>query len=284
MGRLRDRMIMDMELKSLSPRTIKTYLRWVEQFVIHYGKSPEQLGDEEIRDYLHYILKEKKASQAAMNQAYSALKFFYEKTLQREWNGSKIPRSKTPKKLPIVLSQDEVQRIFSSTRNLKHLTAFMIIYSGGLRVGELVKLKVSDIDRERMSIRIRHGKGAKDRYTVLGERTLEVIQEYWHSCHPQDWLFPGEKTGNYLSVSSIQRAFRGSLTRAGIPKHASVHTLRHSFATHLLERGVDLYFIQRLLGHTSSKTTLVYIHVARRNISQIKSPIDFFDKDKKPKP
>lgn len=284
MGKLRDRMIMDMELKNLSPRTIKTYLHWVEQFVIHYGKSPEHLGDEEIRGYLHYILKERKASQSAMNQAYSALKFFYERTLQRQWNGSKIPRSKLPKKLPVVLSQDEVQRIFSATKNLKHLAAFMIIYSGGLRVGEAVKLKLSDIDSERMSIRICQGKGAKDRYTVLGERTLEVIREYWHAYHPQNWLFPGEKAGNYLSVSSIQRAFRGSLSRAGISKKASVHTLRHSFATHLLERGIDLYFIQRLLGHTSSKTTSIYIHVARKNVARIKSPIDFLDNDENPKP
>ena len=284
MGRLRDRMIMDMELKNLSPRTIKTYVYWMKEFTVHYGKSPERLGDEEIRDYLHYILKNKKASQSSMNQAYSALKFFYERTLQREWNGSKIPRSKIPKKLPVVLSQDEVQRIFSATNNLKHLAAFMIIYSGGLRVGEAVKLKLSDIDRDRMNIRIRQGKGAKDRYTILGERALEVIREYWHAYHPKNWLFQGEKAGNYLSVSSIQRAFRGSLTRAGITKKASVHTLRHSFATHLLERGIDLYFIQRLLGHTSPKTTSVYIHVARKNIAQIKSPIDFLDDYERPKP
>jgi integrase/recombinase XerD len=283
MGRLKDRMRMDMELKNLSRRTIKTYLHWVERFTIHYGKSPEKLGDEEIRGYLHYLLKEKKASQAAMNQAYSALKFFYEKTLHREWNSTKIPRSKIPKKLPVVLSQDEILRIFSATRTLKHLTAFMIIYSGGLRVGELVKLRVTDIDRERMSIRIRQGKGAKDRYTILGERTLEVIQKYWHSYQPQDWLFPGEKKGNYLSVSSIQRGFSGALRRAGISKRASVHTLRHSFATHLLEQGVDLYYIQRLLGHSSQKTTSVYIHVARKNITQIKSPIDFLDNDEDPK-
>lgn len=284
MGRLRDRMIKDMELKNLSPRTVKTYLYWMKQFTVHYGKSPAQLGDEEIRDYQHYLLKTQRASQASMNQAYSALKFFYERTLQREWNGSKIPRSKIPKKLPVALSQDEVLRIFSATKNLKHLTAFMIIYSGGLRVGEAVKLEVSDIDSERMTIRVRQGKGAKDRYTILGKRTLEVVREYWHSYHPKNWLFPGEKEGNYLSVSSIQRGFQGCLSRSGISKKASVHTLRHSFATHLLERGIDLYFIQRLLGHTSPKTTSVYIHVARKNIAQIKSPIDFLDNNEKPKP
>ena len=283
MGELRDRMKMDMELKNLSPRTIKIYLCWMKQFTIHYGKSPDQLGDEEIRGYLYYLLKEKQASQASMNQAYSALKFFYERTLQREWNGTKIPRSKQPKKLPVVLSQDEVQRIFSATKNLKHRAALMVIYSGGLRVGEAVKLKLSDIDRDRMSIRVRQGKGAKDRYTILGERALEVLQEYWHAYRPQDWLFPGKKKGNYLSVSSIQRAFRGSLTRACISKNASVHTLRHSFATHLLENGTDLYFIQRFLGHTSSKTTSVYIHIARRNIARIKSPIDLLDDYEKPK-
>lgn len=284
MGELRDRMKMDMELKNLSPRTIKIYLCWMKQFTIHYGKSPDQLGDEEIRGYLYYLLKDKQASQSSMNQAYSALKFFYERTLQREWNGTKIPRSKQPKKLPVVLSQDEVQRIFSATKNLKHRAALMVIYSGGLRVGEAVKLKLSDIDRDRMSIRVRQGKGAKDRYTILGERALEVLREYWHAYHPQDWLFPGEKTGNYFSVSSIQRAFRGSLTRARISKNASVHTLRHSFATHLLEHGTDLYFIQRFLGHASSKTTSVYIHIARKNIARIKSPIDFLDDYEKPKP
>ena len=284
MGRLRDRMIKDMELKNLSPRTIKTYLHWMKEYTIHYGKSPDQLGDEEIRDYLHFLLKERKASQASMNQAYSALKFFYERTLQRGWSGSKIPRSKIPKKLPVVLSQDEVRRIFSATENLKHLAALMIIYSGGLRVGEVVKLKVSDIDSERMTIRIRQGKGAKDRYTILGERTLEVIREYWHANHPTDWLFPGVKDGNYVSISTIQSAFRDALDLTDITKKASVHTLRHSFATHLLERGIDLYFIQHLLGHTSPKTTSIYIHIARKNIAQIKSPIDFLNDHEKPKP
>ena len=282
MERLRDRMIKDMELKNLSPRTIKTYLHWMKEFTNHYGKSPLQLGDEEIRDFLHYLLKTRKSSQASMNQAYSAMKFFYERTLQREWDGTKIPRSKIPKKLPVVLSQGEVQRIFSVTKNLKHLAAFMILYSGGLRVGELIKLKVSDIDSERMTIRVRHGKGAKDRYTVLGERTLEVIREYWQAYHPIDWLFPGVKDGNYVSASTIQRAFRDTLDLTHITKKASVHTLRHSFATHLLEQGIDLYYIQRLLGHTSPKTTAVYIHIARKNIAQIKSPIDFLNDHEKP--
>lgn len=284
MGKLKDRMKMDMELKNLSPRTIKTYLSWMKQFTIHYGRSPDQLGDEEIRNYLHYLLKEKEASQASMNQAYSALKFFYEKTLQRDWSGRKIPRSKVPKKLPIVLSQEEVEKIFSVTTNLKHRAAFMTIYSGGLRVGEAAKLKVSDIDGERMTIRVRQGKGAKDRYTILGERALEVIREYFHVYHPKDWLFPGVKDGNYVSVSTFQRAFRDALDLTDIPKKASVHTLRHSFATHLLEHGTDLYFIQRLLGHTSSRTTAVYIHVARRNIARIKSPIDFPYDAEKPTP
>ena len=208
MGRLRDRMITDMELKNLSPRTIKTYLYWMREFTAHYGKSPTQLGDEEIRGYLHYMLKSKKASQASMNQAYSALKFFYERTLQREWNGSKIPRSKMPKKLPVVLSQDEVRRIFSATKNLKHLAALMVTYSGGLRVGETVKLKLSDIDSERMAIRVRQGKGAKDRYTILGERALEVIREYWHAHHPQYWLFPGKSAGKKPVLRALGITYR----------------------------------------------------------------------------
>jgi integrase/recombinase XerD len=282
MGELRERMKMDMELKNLSPRTIETYLGWMKDYTIHYGKSPEELGDEDIRNYLYYLLKEKGVSQSSINQAYSALKFFYEKTLGRTWNEDKIPRSKVPKKLPVVLSKEEVSSVFSCTKNLKHRTILETIYSGGLRLGEALRLKVTDIDSKRMVIRLRQAKGNKDRYTLLGERTLKRLRQYWGIYRPKEWLFPTSGHDKPLCPSTIRRVLKRSLQDAGVKKEASVHTLRHSFATHLLESGADLYYIQRLLGHTTSNTTSIYLHVTRKDLTNIKSPIDLLEDPEKP--
>jgi site-specific recombinase XerD len=276
MGALREKMKMDMELRNFSIRTIKSYLSWIKNFTLHYGISPEKLGDDDIRNYLYYLLKEKKASQSSMNQAYSALRFFYEKTLGRTWHEDKIPRSKVPKRLPNILSKDEVQRVFSNTSNLKHRAAFMTIYSGGLRLNEATHLKPTDIDSERMTIKVR-GKGDKDRYTLLGEKALDILRTYWNLYHPSEWLFPSRKPGQPISGSTFQKAFKKSLHLAVIKKKASIHTLRHSFATHLLESGTDLFYIQRLLGHTTAKTTAVYLHVTRKDLTNVKSPIDLLE-------
>lgn len=283
MGELGRKMKMDMELKGLSLRTIETYLSWMKKFTRHYGRSPEKLGDDDVRDYLHFLLKEKKVSQASINQAYSALKFFYQTTLGRSWQGERIPRSKVPKKLPVVLSKEEVQEIFSSTSNLKHLAIFMTIYSGGLRLSEGTHLKPEDIDSKRMSIKVL-GKGGKERYTLLGEKALEILRAYWKECRPSQWLFASKISGQPISTSSVQRAFKSSVHKAGVKKKASIHTLRHSFATHLLESGVDIIYIQRLLGHTSAKTTAIYLHVTRKGVARIKSPIDLLEDTDKPSP
>ena len=274
MGKLRDQMEMDMKLRRLSPKTISCYLACMRNIAMYFGKSPAELGDEEIRSYLHYLMEEKKASQSVLVQTYSALKFFFEKTLQRPWNASRIPRSKQRKKLPGVLSREEVESIFSATGNLKHRAILMTIYSAGLRVSEVTRLKVSDIDSGRMTIRVNEGKGLKDRYTLLGERSLEILRLYWKICKPSEWLFPGKDASEPISISSVQRVFKASVQKAGIQKKASVHTLRHSFATHLLESGTDLYYIQRLLGHKSASTTSVYLHVTGKDMGKIKSPID----------
>jgi integrase/recombinase XerD len=274
MGKLQERMKRDMELRNFSLRTIKSYLWWMRDFVMHYGRSPEELGDEEIRSYLHFLLKEKDASQASLSQAYSALKFFYERTLGREWNETRIPRSLREKKLPVVLSLEEVQEAFNAIKNLKHRTILTTIYSGGLRLGEALRLKVRDIDSRRMMIRVRQGKGHKDRYTLLGEKALKMLRIYWDVYRPREWLFPSTNLDQPLHPSSVQRVFRKALREAGIEKEASVHTLRHSFATHLLEEGIDLFYIQRLLGHTTPNTTAIYLHVARKDIKNIRSPID----------
>ena len=273
MSKLRDKMTKDMELRSFSPRTVETYLGWVERFSKHYGKSPDKLGDDDIRDFLHYLLKERNAKQATVNLAYNSLKFFYMTTLEREWNDQKIPRSKQPKNLPVVLSTEEVEAIFENTENLKHKAILMTIYSGGLRVNEAMNLKIEDIDSNRMMIKVR-GKGSKDRYTLLGERTLDILRSYWKEYRPTSYLFPSIKKENPLNKSTIGKIFKNSVNLAKIKKKASPHTLRHSFATHLLESGADLFYIQRLLGHSSSSTTTIYLHVAKRDVVKIKSPVD----------
>ena len=276
MGELREKMKKDMELRNFSKRTIETYLRWLKDYTRHFGMSPEKLGDKDIRNYLYFLLKEKKAAQSTMNQAYSALKFFYEKTLGRDWNGDRIPRSKIPKKLPTVLTQGEVQAIISKTDNLKYRTILMTIYSGGLRLNEATHLKPSDLDSRRMMIKVR-GKGNKERYTLLGEKALEILRTYWKVYHPSNYLFPSKKLNRPIDASTVQKAFKKSLYLSGVKKNASVHTLRHSFATHLLESGADLFYIQRLLGHTTAQTTAVYLHVTRKDLTRIKSPIDLLE-------
>jgi site-specific recombinase XerD len=188
------------------------------------------------------------------------------------------------KKLPVVLSREEIQAIFSATENLKHRALLMTIYSAGLRVSEAVHLKVSDLDSYRMVIRVEQGKGQKDRYTLLAQRTLEVLRDYWREYRPSGWLFPGNPATEPLSVSSVQRVFGKVLVRAAIKKAASVHTLRHSFATHLLEDGTDLYHIQRLLGHTTPKTTTIYLHLSRKDLRSVTSPLDVMEGMGKPTP
>jgi len=184
----------------------------------------------------------------------------------------------------VVLSKQEVESIFSATTNLKHRAIFVTIYSAGLRISESMRLKVSDIDSGRMTIRVNEGKGLKDRYTLLGERNLDILRLYYKAYRPLDWLFPGRNPSEPVSISAVQRVFNASLYKAGIKKKASVHTLRHCFATHLLESGTDLYYIQKLLGHKSASTTSVYLHVTGRDLSKIRSPIDLLADDQKPTP
>jgi integrase/recombinase XerD len=288
MGELKDRMKKDMELKNLSKRTIKTYLGCVKNFARHYGKSPDQIDHDTIKDFLYYLLKEKNSSQAAINQHYSALKFFYQTTLGRDWDALKIPRSKRIKKLPVVLSQQEVGAVLGKVQDLQHRAILMTIYSGGLRLAEALNLKVPDIDSQRMMIRVCQGKGNKDRYTLLGKRALDVLRLYWKRYRPKDLLFPSStRRGNPIHETGVQKAFHDALVKTKIKKKASVHTLRHSFATHLLEEGVEIPYIQNLLGHSDSRTTSIYLHVARKKLLKVVSPIDLIeaepDKPKTPK-
>lgn len=274
MSKLREQMKLDLDLKGFSQKTKVCYLRHVELFAKYFSKSPELVGDKEIKEYLHYLLVDKNMSRSYNAQAYSALKFLYETTLKRDWKSYKIPRSKKAKKLPTVLSREEVKRIFKVTNNPKHRSVLMTIYSSGLRVSEAVNLKIKDIDSGRLQIFVRGGKGQKDRYTILSRKNLEVLRDYWKLYKPATWIFPGRDNHKPISTRSIQKVFVESVKKAGITKDVSVHTLRHSFATHLLESGVDIYHIQKLLGHSSIRTTSVYIHICSEDSLNIQSPLD----------
>jgi integrase/recombinase XerD len=274
MSELRNKMKTDLELRGYSPITVKYYIREVSRFAKHFNKSPELLGEDEIREYLHYCITEKQLSEGTVNYTHSALKFFYTKTLGRNWNMEKLARMKEGRKLPAVLSQSEVKAIFNATDNLKHKAILMTIYGAGLRVSEAANLKISDIDSKNMQIFIRQDKGKKDRYSLLSKNNLDILREYWKRYKPTEYLFPGKNNNNPVSVRTIQKIFEHSAQKAGIKKEASVHTLKHSFATHLLEAGTDICYIQRLLGHTNINTTTIYLHLRRMDLMSIKSPLE----------
>jgi len=262
------------ELRNLTENTQRSYLRIIRQFSEYFNRSPEELGTEELREYLLHLKRDKKQAAKTLNVAYSALKFFYHNVLDRPWEISPVPRVKLDKKLPVVLSTEEIKRLLTVIRNIKHKALLTVIYSAGLRTSEAANLKISDIDSSRMQIRIQNSKGAKDRYTILSETALRILRQYWKINRPHEWLFPGRFGDKPIGFRGISFIFNQYKKRAGITKAATVHSLRHSFATHLLENGADLYHIQLLLGHSSPKTTTVYLHVRRVDLQKIASPLD----------
>jgi site-specific recombinase XerD len=274
MGKLREQMKMELELRNYAPKTIKAYMGHMVGYTRLFMKSPAEMGEEEIRKYLHHLKTVKKVSSSNINIAYWALHFFYVKTLHRDWSVEKIPHLKKEKKLPVVLAQQEVKKLLEAVSNLKHRAILMAAYSGGLRVSEAANLKVADIDSQRMLIRVEQGKGKKDRYTLLSQTLLENLRSYYKACRPQKWLFPGKQLDEPIDAGSIQRVFKRAKKKAGILKPATVHTLRHSFATHLLEAGTDLFTIKKLLGHSSIQTTLIYLHIQHKNLQKVISPLD----------
>jgi integrase/recombinase XerD len=274
MGKLREQMQTDLQLKGLTPRTQAAYLREVRNLALYFKKSPEELGENEIKEYLLHLIQDKKVSAGTFRFYYSGLKFFYKQTLNREWVVEKILCPKRREKLPVVLDLSEVEALFSATKNLKHKAILMLTYSSGLRISEATRLKVSDIDSKRMMVRIENGKKGKDRYSILSQTALECLRQYWGKYRPKAWLFEGQKKGSHLSTSSIHQIFCAAKKRAGIRKPSSVHTLRHSFATHLIEAGTSLHHVQLLLGHKSPTTTTVYLHVSRHNLAKVTSPLD----------
>jgi len=267
-------MLADLQLSGATPRTQKTYLREAGNLAKYFNRSPAELGEEELKEYVLYFMKERHLSEGTFRFYVAALKFLYRTTLKREWAVEKIRYPRAKRKLPVVLDLSEVESLFAVTPNLKHKAILMITYSSGLRASETGRLKISDIDSKRMMVRISQGKGGKDRYSILSQTTLEHLRQYWRKYHPREWLFNGAEKNGPISTNSIQQLFYKAKKRAGITKPASVHTLRHSFATHLIEAGTSLHHVQLLLGHRSPTTTTVYLHVSRLNLAQVISPLD----------
>jgi len=262
-----------LKLKNYSRSTINTYTYYFEMFLDHFkGKDVGKRTKNEVMDFL---LKEseKNFSAAYQNQLVNSIKFYYEKVLGRQKEFYNLPRAKKPFKLPVVFSEEEIVLLFDQVENFKHKCILYLIYSGGLRISEAVNMKVGDIDSTQNLIVIKGAKGKKDRTTLLSQTLLEMLRKYYSVFKPKEYLFEGETGGQY-SIKSIQNIFNKALAASGIKKNATVHSLRHSFATHLLERGTDLRYIQELLGHESSKTTEIYTHVTKKAMDKIVSPLD----------
>jgi site-specific recombinase XerD len=249
------------------------YMSRITQFARYFGRSPDQLGPEHIRAYqLH--LAARKVSFGVMNQTVTALKFLYRTTLHREWNFDRIPYQKRPRKLPVILSREEMLALLNALPNIKHRAMLTTMYASGLRVSEVVRLRVPDIDSKRMLIHVHLGKGKKDRMVPLSQTLLILLREYWRVVRPTDWLFPSSMRNGPLAARSVQRFCVQAKEAAGITRQVSSHSLRHSFATHLLEAGTDVRTIQLILGHKSLTTTALYLTVSKTEVCATKSPLD----------
>lgn len=268
-----ERMQEDISLRGLSKSTEGEYHNRVKAFLSWAGKPAEDMDEQDIRKFLKYLITERHLSVSSVNIHNCALRFLYGVTLNRNLNYRQIPRLKQIRRLPGILTKEEIGRIFETCKNLKHRAILMTIYGSGLRLSEISNLKVSDIDSKSMRIFVNHGKGGKDRYSILSQVNLEVLREYWKQYKPTDWLFEGRIPLSRISKRTIQDAFKKWKQEANILKPASIHTIRHCFATHLLEIGTNIMHIKKLLGHTHIQSTTFYIHLLNLD-SDIKSPLD----------
>lgn len=275
MGQLRERMERDLILKRLSPATRTNYLLYSRKFAAHYQRSPEELGEAEIRDFLMHAIQIEQVSYGTYRQILAALKFLYTVTLGRPWDVERIPfPRREPRPFPEVLQKSQLLQLFTALRSPKYRALFMTCYSAGLRISEACALRVEDIDSHRMLIRVRYAKGSKQRYTILSRQLLQTLRAYWRVQRPPEWLFPGQGKTPHISTDSARQIFRAARERAGLGRWCTPHTLRHSFATHLLESGAELVVIQALLGHSNVRTTTTYTHVRTDHISKVISPLD----------
>ena len=273
MTQLRQRMIEDLQLRGLSPRTQEAYVRTVRQLAKHYDKPPDEITEEELRQYFLYLTNGKGLSASAFRLALCGIKFFYQHTLKREWPTLDLVRPAKEKKLPVVLSVEEVHQVLGCVRRRHYRVCLTTIYSCGLRLQEGVHLQVADIDSARMLVHVHRGKGAKDRFVPLPQHTLDLLRGYWAAHRNPIWIFPATRPADPFSlaaatrsmdVSSVQKALKEAVVESGLHKPATVRTLRHSYATHLLEAGVNLRIIQAYLGHSSPTSTAIYTHLTRK--------------------
>jgi site-specific recombinase XerD len=275
MGQLRERMEADLKLAGYSPSTKKIYLLYARLFAKHFMRSPEAMGETEVRAFMLHLVEGRRISAQTYRQVRAALRFLYFQTLQRPVDIEWLPARRLGKPLPLVLSGTEVEGLLAAVRSPKYRAILMVLYGGGLRISEACRLRPGDIDSKRMVIRVQAGKGAADRYTLLSRRLLGELRDYWKLGRPEGgWLFPGNTKGGHVSPESTRKVFHRALIAAGISKEVSPHVLRHCFATHLIESGVDVTVVQALLGHASLRATCVYTHINVEHIGRTKSPLD----------
>jgi integrase/recombinase XerD len=275
MGRLHDRMAEDLTLRNFSPATRRNYLLYARKFAAFFGRSPQDMGEPEIRQFLLHQLEVKQLAHASYRQIYAALKFLYTVTLKRAWDVEHLPFPRQQQRpLPVVLHADELIALFQAFRRPKYRALFMTCYAAGLRINEACHLRVEDIDSKQMVVHVRHAKGGKERLTLLSVKLLEVLRAYWREEKPRLWLFPGTTPDRPLSSDTARQALQQVCLDAGLTKKCTPHTLRHCFATHLLDAGADLVVLQALLGHHSIRTTCRYTHVSVQRIQKVVSPLD----------
>jgi site-specific recombinase XerD len=261
-------------LNRLAVKTQEAYLNAVADLSKHYNQSPEQLTDEQIQHYLVHLIRHRKLSWSSCNVHFSGLQCFYKRFLNRPPSEFSIPPRPRQKKLPEILSRQEVLKLINAADDVCHRALLMLTYGSGLRVSETVHLKPHHIESDRMLVRVEQAKGRKDRYTLLSQKALEALRIYWKATHPEKWLFYGRTKAQPMHISTAQKIYYRSQKAAGITKGKGIHTLRHCFATHLLEQGVDVYLIKRFLGHLSIQTTLGYLHLLPDRLAEVKSPLD----------
>lgn len=271
---LRQRMLEDLRVRNYSEHTARTYVAAVARFAVHFGKRPDLLGPEDVRAYQVHLVDNERVSWTVLNQAVCALRFFYRTTLDKDWTIRHIPYAKAEKPLPVVLSPSETETLLATVESVKHLAMLLVTYSAGLRVSEVARLEIRDIDSERMIIHVRRGKGRKDRIVALSPVLLEILREHARTARPTTYLFFGRDRRRPITTGAIAAVCRDAARRAGLRKHVTPHTLRHSFATHHLEAGTDLRTLQMMMGHTSLKTTSRYLHVSTDKIRKTKTPLD----------
>jgi len=275
MTSLRQRMLEDMRVRNFSPHTQSTYVLQVSLFARYFHKPPDLLGPEEIRSYQVYLTDGKKLAPGSILIAVAALRFLYKVTLHKDWSVEDIiPAPKKPQKLPVVLSPEEVRRFLSCVASSKHRTILTTCYAAGLRISEVVQLTPTDIDSQRMVIRVEQGKGQKDRYVMLSPKLLEILREWWRLEKPKPWLFPGNIPGRHITSDAVELACREAYRASGIRKPVTPHSLRHAFSVHLLEQGTDVRRIQLLLWHRSLATTARYLKIATSQVCSTTSPFD----------